>query len=150
MTKFLTLLTLILASACSHRVENPGANAKTFTFNEFDQEYRQLEVDPLESKYGFSIERSPQGSKKKTPDLSKTQDFLKHNIFSNSELKSDLENHIKKIEVFLSKFSGYFRIRAPNGDLDLLKLNQEITEDLIAKKEVLKMMINEINSWNKN
>lgn len=121
-----------LTSCAPRKVENPGANAKTYSAEEYAFESNAVLNSAKAQMMGISIEKEIGEDKSilfkiSFPKNMKSLDEVK-------ECRQIILEELENIEIFLKKYEGSFRLRYKDGDLKLMRLNSEVLENIQGLK----------------
>lgn len=114
-------LCLNIVACGQHRVENPMASAKTFASEEFQKDYYEA-IYPYLLLTEREIFEMAAASSPKNPDRG-------------------IEKAIRKFAEFRKKYSGKFRLRMPNGDLQVTTLSGGGSETLNKTQKNLRLAL---------
>ena len=116
-------------------MENPAANAQTYTEEEFDEEGTNVLQGKQAKKVGFSLRVNIESYIKEDPIYEIT---LPEKIESTDQVQTyqkTVHAEIERIDTFLKKYEGHFRLRYKDGDLKVMTL----TEGSVKKLTKLKL-----------
>ena len=123
----------VIASCKGREVENPGADAKTFSEEEFVAESGQILKGSKAKKSGITVEIASFKD-----DNFEFKVSLPEKIVSSEDLEASrkaIRQEINSIDAFLKKYEGYFRLRYKDGDLKLMSLKEESLKNLENLKQ---------------
>src|SRR3989344_6737804 len=135
--KFLILIILCLnVISCGPRgMDNPGAEAKTYSEKEFnDESYRRLAGAEAKAK-GLTLKPDIKNLKK---DLIPYVAELPEKIESTEDLmeyKGAIQAEIDAIDAYFVKYEGHFRLRDEDGDIKLKSLTDYMIKRLTSFRE---------------
>ncbi len=130
---FAVFIFLLSSTSCApKKVENPAANAKTYSAEEYALESNAILNADKAQKIGISVEKEIGEDqsilfKINFPKKMKSLDQVKA---CRQAIFEELEN----IEIFLKKYEGSFRLRYQDGDLKLKKLTSEVLDSIQVLK----------------
>ncbi len=137
-----TLICLSFCFGCQKTKDNPGRHAPTYQNSEYYEDHfvalyeNEIEVGEINSKRGSN-------TKLKEHILRvKGDKTLKEKVLGAVERK------IEKINRYLKKYSGHFRIRYSDGNLELKLLKADEIEYILKEKSLYESVRVELKSPN--
>ena len=126
--KFIIILFLLInmTSCGSRSVENPAANAATYSEEEFAIDWHEVKTGGNASTAGAVIIFDE--SNGNDPATDKCKVYLKKKIETTEDatsLRKAVLTEIDRIDRFQSKYDSVFRVRYKNGDLKLIELTPQ-------------------------